>query len=158
MLPFVHRFSRAPCQSTPAYGGIGGAAFADPCNSSITGITQINIGVYQDILIQSIQVEYQTNAKTSFWAPKHGGLGAAAELYNITFQPEEQIIAVVGRADDSRLRQIAFLTKAPDGVRNIFGPYGSTTIGSMFIINANVVSFFGRSGSDIDSLGFFYRS
>ena len=154
MPPFVHRLSRAPCYSTPAYGGFGGAAFADPC-SNVAGIVQITLSAYSDV-VKSLRVKYQPFGNGEpFWAPQHGDL--VTTQHQLYFGEGEHIIAIVGRADSLRLRQIAFLTRTPTGQRHVFGPYGSTTLGEMFTINANVVSFFGKSGADIDSLGFFYR-
>ena len=96
---------------------------------------------------------YSSNSEV--WAPQHGNPSSTQQY--IYFGPGEKIIAVVGRADGLRLRQLAFITRAPNGIKHVFGPYGSSTVGDMFIINADVISFYGRSGSDIDSLGFFYR-
>jgi len=57
----------------------------------------------------------------------------------------EQIIAVVGRATTNgqrgRVKQLAFLTRGSGGVRNVFGPYGPAS-GTLFLVNANVVSIF----------------
>ena len=73
----------------------------------------------------------------------------------------ECIIAVVGRATTNglsgRVKQLAFLTRGSGRVRNVFGPYGHAS-GTLFIVNANVVSIFGRSGSSIDAVGFFHTA
>ena len=51
--------------------------------------------------------------------------------------------------------QLGFLTQSASDARHVYEPYGSEN-GNLFVVNADVVSFFGRSGGDVDALGFFY--
>ena len=75
--------------------------------------------------------------------------------YVVHLAEGEQIIAVVGRASPSELKQLAFLTRGSTGVKQVFGPYGHET-GTQFIVNANVVSIFGRNSFRIRAIGFFH--
>jgi hypothetical protein len=131
------------------FGGGGGAPFQDPGPvpelSRILGIS-VRHGTYVDAI--STTYLLPDGSQQTF---SHGGSGGTEDV--ISFSPGEHIIAVVGRSGDL-LDNIAFLTEDPRGVRRTYGPYGGPG-GTQFIVNADVNGFFGRSGSLIDSLGFF---
>ena len=153
---FPFRVNRSPCIFSPAYGGIGGGPFEDPC-SSVAQIRQIRIGLgsyYDATIIRSIQVLYKYNSGRLVWGPKHG---TGHPAHNFYFANGEVIIAAVGRADGLRLRQLAFLTRTSDGDRYVKGPVGCDTCGSSFIVNQDIFSIYGRKGADIDSIGFQFR-
>ncbi|HEX2764951.1 MAG TPA: jacalin-like lectin [Allosphingosinicella sp.] len=131
------------------FGGSGGSAFQDP--GPILELTRIErITIRSGSYVDSIATTYRLpdgSAQTF----SHGGAGGSA--HDIFFNSDEHIIAVVGRSG-VYLDNIAFLTEDRQGVRRTHGPFGGQG-GAPFIVNANVNGFFGRSGSLIDSLGFF---
>lgn len=93
-------------------------------------------------------------------APLHGATHYTV-LHRIYLASGEHIIAVIGRHStgyrSGRIHQLGFLTRSPSGIRHVFGPYGAER-GSLFIVNADVVSFYGRSGADLDAIGFLYTT
>lgn len=155
----LFRVARAVCYSTSAYGGNGGGAFADPC---VAGIEEVRIcygccsprrWIY---VVQSIQVKYRHPDGYSFWAPRHGG--NCQYQRRMTLGTSDKIIAVVMLASTTRVHSLAFLVQRPYGVR-LYGTWGDRYYGRLEIIRRNnIVSFYGRSGADLDSLGFFYRN
>lgn len=141
------------------YGGRGGSYFQDPCHPAIK---RIDIGDHNDHneakIIRYIRVTYKNANNQDVMAPLHGGSHDTV-LHRINLAEGEHIIAVIGRHTTDyaagRIHQLGFLTRSPSGARQVFGPYGGDK-GNLFVINASVVSFFGRSGGSLDALGFFY--
>ena len=84
----------------------------------------------------------------------HGSSNKEFTKAAIPFSYGEKIIAIIGH-HDSLVRNIVFLTETLSGARRVYGPYGGKA-NTMFVVNRNVVAFFGRSGSSIDALGFCY--
>ena len=138
------------------YGGQSGSYFQDPCHPEIK---QIDIGDSDGRgVLNYIQVTYRNVVAQDVLEPLHGS-SINSVLHRINFSPREHIIAVIGRHSTDpifgRIHQIGFLTIKASGARYVYGPYG-TENGNLFVVNADVVSFFGRSGSELDALGFFY--
>ena len=109
-------------------------------------------------VLRYIQVTYKNTQNRDVLATRHGSTTQSV-LHRINLAQGEHIIAVVGRHSThyttGRIHQIGFLTRSSSGAKQVFGPYGAEN-GNLFVVNADVVSFFGRSGSEIDALGFFY--
>lgn len=132
------------------FGGGGGTSFSDdvlvmdPMAVGISSIT-IRSGSYVD----SLQVTYLQSGGGTYTPPAHGGTGGTAST--ITFATGEYIIALLGRSG-RYVDQLTFLTETPNGTRNTYGPYGGGG-GGAFIINAEVLGFFGRSGQYLDVIG-----
>lgn len=147
------------CHSTDLYGGRRGGYFQDPCHPAIK---RIDIGDNVDNsargVLKYIQVTYKNAQNQDVLATQHGSTSQSV-LHRINLAQGEHIIAVIGRHSThyttGRIHQIGFLTRSASGARQVFGPYGAEN-GNLFVVNADVVSFFGRSGSEIDALGFFY--
>ena len=119
----------------------------------------------ESYVIHSIRTTYRNNRGQTATTARHGSEHGVS--HRVHFGPQERIIAVVGRAGHeirggihkNRVYQLAFLTDYPiagGSVRisgHVFGPYGPE-LGELFIVNKKVVSFLGRSGSELDSIGF----
>jgi len=154
----LHRNTRAlNCHATAQYGGTGGIYFRDACHLAVKKI-EIWSGVdtIHGEVIRAIQITYRDIFYRDHIGTRHGR--NEGTHYVVHLAEGEHIIAVVGRATNGqygRVKQLAFLTRGSGGVRNVFGPYGRES-GSLFIVNANVVSIFGRSNWSIDAVGFFY--
>ena len=150
------RQSGLNCHSTNMYGGRGGGYFQDPCHPAIK---RIDVGdEVASGALRYIQVTYKNAQNQDVLEPLHGR-STDSVLHRINLAQGEHIIAVIGRHSThykrGRIHQLGFLTRSVSGAKQIFGPYGAEN-GNLFVINADVVSFFGRSGSLIDALGFFY--
>ena len=158
----LHRYRRAlNCHATAQYGGTGGYYFRDACHSAIKKIEIWSLAppIQEEyLLIRGIQITYKDALNRDRIGTRHGLNEGTHHVVHLA--EGEQIIAVVGRATNGpsgRVKQLAFLTRGSGGVRNVFGPYGHAS-GTLFIVNANVVSIFGRSGSSIDAVGFFHTA
>jgi len=154
----LHRDTRAlTCHATAQYGGTGGIYFRDDCHSAIKKIeiwSAVDTSVGE--VIRAIQITYRDALNRDHIGTRHGQNEGTHHVVHLA--EGEQIIAVVGRVTNGqygRVKQLAFLTRGSGGVRNVFGPYGHAS-GTLFIVNANVVSIFGRSDWSIDAVGFFY--
>lgn len=134
-----------------AFGGGGGISFSDDVlvmDPMAVGISSIAIrsGSYVD----SLQVTYLRADGSTYTPPAHGGLGG--DLTTINFATGEYITALLGRSG-RYVDQLTFLTEIPrSGDRNTYGPYGGDG-GASFVVNAEVLGFFGRSGQYLDAIG-----
>lgn len=138
--------------SSRQYGGSGGDVFSDPVltkDPPVVGIKTINIRSGAEV--DAIQISYLLSNGAVYAAPTHGGSGGDPQVIN--FAKGEKILAVVGRSAD-RIDQLNFLTITDTGQRNTYGPYGGNG-GDEFILNAEVVGIFGRSGAKLDAVGFY---
>ena len=156
----LHRERRAlNCHATAQYGGTGGYYFWDACHSAIKKLDIWSaVDGYLGEVIRGIQITYRDTLNRDHIGTRHGLNEGTHHVVHLA--EGEQIIAVVGRATNGpsgRVKQLAFLTRGSGGVRNVFGPYGHAS-GTLFIVNANVVSIFGRSGSSVDAVGFFHTA
>ncbi|HYD38656.1 MAG TPA: jacalin-like lectin [Allosphingosinicella sp.] len=131
--------------TTGLHGGTGGTAFADPV--PVPGQTFIKqIVIRSGSLIDSISTTY-INPDGTTTVATHGGGGG--QPTTIVFNPGETITAVTGRSGKF-VDSLTILTSD----RRVFGPFGGTG-GTPFVVNANILGFVGRSGTLIDSIGFF---
>ena len=138
------------------YGGRGGRYFQDPCHPAIK---RIDVGdKVESGMLRYIQVTYKNTQNRDALEPLHGS-STDSVLHRINLAQGEHIIAVVGYHSThytrGQIHQFGFLTRSASGAKQVFGPRGAEN-GNLFEINTDVVSFFGRSGSSIDALGFFY--
>jgi jacalin-like lectin domain-containing protein len=133
------------------FGGAGGTSFSDPVLTMQPLVIAISsITIRSGTLVDSLQVTYLRADGSTYTTPQHGGDGGAAAT--ITFVSGEHIIALLGSSGEY-VNQLAFLTEAPNGKRNTYGPYPSgASGGNAFIVNSNVLGFFGRSGRYLDAI------
>ena len=134
------------------FGGRGGGYFSYGCPRQ--RLTRIDLWTNHRF-IRAIRTNYRSNT----YGLPHGS------FYRISLRLGENIIAAIiktgeyhrGRAITTRVKQLAFLTKYRNHIRQ-YGPYGEYKgDGIVRIITKNIVSFYGRSGHDLDALGFYYR-
>jgi hypothetical protein len=131
------------------FGGTGGVSFSDPVLTMVPMVIGISsITISSGDLVDSLQVTYLRADGSTYPMPTHGGTGGTTAT--ITFATGEHIIALVGSSGEY-LDQLTFLTESSDGTRNTYGPYGGGG-GALFIVNANVLGFFGRSGRYLDAI------
>ena len=129
--------------------------FEDPCAAAIERI----VIYYWSGYIRSIQVTYNLTDGRSYTAPRRGySTGTRVEM---NFDEDEEIISITGGwYYSARLTQLKVITMKSNGDHRVYGPYGggSVTDSKRFVVNAKVVSFFGRASSAyIFGLGFKYR-
>ncbi|MEA3016447.1 MAG: hypothetical protein QOI38_1169 [Sphingomonadales bacterium] len=132
-----------------SFGGTGGAPFDDlaAAGGAVNAIKKIVVRAGQ--FVDNISTTYGLPSGSNFVAT-HGGSGGQAST--ITLAPGEKVVGVRGRSG-SLLDQITFLTRGPNGERT-HGPFGGGG-GAPFELEAEVDSFYGRSGTLDDNLGFF---
>jgi hypothetical protein len=146
-----------------AYGGSGGAEFAD----DVTGVRRLaGLVIRSGDSIDAIQATYERDNGTTFAGPRHGGTSGGEQT--ITFATDEVITEISGHVGKGFgadvLRQLVIKTnKRPAG----YGPYGKAD-GKAWTFNAasvgqdsatfRVGGIFGRAGNAIDRIGFFYHS
>ncbi|HEX9963530.1 MAG TPA: jacalin-like lectin [Allosphingosinicella sp.] len=132
-----------------SFGGNGGTAFNDlqAAGGAVASIKKIVIPA--GAFVDNISTTYGLPNGSTFVAT-HGGSGGQASTINLA--AGEMIVRVSGRSG-SLLDQITFETLGPNG-QKIHGPFGGPG-GAPFEIEAEIDSFFGRSGTLDDRLGFF---
>ena len=140
--------------------------FEDPCAVSIHKI----VITYFLHHISSIEITYNLANGTTYTAPRHGydfGRFIVRKLAEIIFDEGEEIVAITGAwtaqydFNDSPLTWFKFITIKANGDHHVYGPYGGGPVrGERFVVNANVVSFFGYeySRGAVYALGFKYRT
>ena len=112
-------------------------------------------GVVRRILVRSgsridaIQVTYRLSNGQDFIGPRHGGSGGSEHTIDIDVDGGERLFGVFGRSG-SLVDMLWFVTNRG----RLFGPYGGCG-GEPFTVNSCLVrGIVGRSGSEIDSIGF----
>ena len=163
-----------------AYGSTTGTAFVDftgahgiswPCGVDIT-----RIKIWHGLLIDAIQLRYQTYSGTTIYGTKRGGQGG--RLVTVTLQTGERITGVAGmkcvrRSGNFRgtfIRQLMFFSERRDGQKLVHGPYGYGANLQMecfnFAVYEKITSIYGRVtqlpvGSEIlaalGAIGFYYE-
>lgn len=147
---------------TTLYGGDGGGVFDDnPATERITGISRIQ--VRSGALIDKITIVYNLVGGRQE-IKQHGG-GGGNDNPEIVLAPDERICGVVlrsGSAVDSLTFIICREHSATPGslLANLaclkrYGPYGSGGGQEHVILCPNIGSFFGRSGTALDAIGFY---
>ncbi|WP_437973996.1 jacalin-like lectin [Sorangium sp. So ce295] len=130
---------------TQENGGNGGKAFAD----NLTETCQlVQVKIRSGRRIDSIQGVWTTPAGSRVTGESHGTGGGS--LQSFTLEPGEYITRIDGRAG-SRVDQLKFRTSKG----RVHGPYGGSGGTPFTISNVQVGGFFGRSGEELDSIGFF---
>ncbi|POZ59936.1 jacalin-like lectin [Chromobacterium alticapitis] len=132
---------------TQQFGGEGGSSFADNL-TEVCRLSQINIR--HGSRVDSIQGVWITPSGDQVTGSKHGGDGG--ELTSIVLAGNEYIVRVDGRSG-SRVDQLSFTTN----LGNVYGPYGGSGGSAFSLSGTHIGGFFGRSGSELDSVGFFNR-
>jgi len=133
--------------ATAPYGGTGGKSFNDFDGSPLLGkITSIN--VRHGERIDNIAVNYAGGTQV-----KHGGNGGS--LSTFTLDPDEWITKITGRSS-GRVNQLRFFTNK--GRQSpVYGGNGGTPFTAEQ--GGRVLkSIYGRSGDELDSIGFFLES
>ncbi|MED1663492.1 jacalin-like lectin [Brevibacillus laterosporus] len=126
------------------FGGSGGSPF----NDDHTDVKRL-AGFYirHGSRIDAIQGIYDYLDGRRAPQEFHGGNGGTQAI--VFFEDDEHIIRITGRTG-SRVDQLTITTN-----KRTYGSYGGNG-GSPFEIDAaNIGGFFGRSGSEIDAIGFF---
>lgn len=148
------------CKKTPYYGSsTEGSAFVDfysvspwPCGVDITQIL-----IRHGARIDAIQVIYRSYDGTIIGRGRHGG--STGGLSTITLGDGEHIVAVAGVINTRYVYQLTFVSRTASGETRIHGPYGHTSgATSSFLVFGKINSIFGRSGSYLNTIGFYYEA
>ena len=142
-------------QRSPNLGGGGGNPFDDnQLGKKIVGVTGFTIRHGNQV--DGVQFTYLLADNTTFQAPYHGGSGGSATTVNLAVG--EVIVQVSGKSSGVTgvlVDQLIFVTKKRDGSSQSYGPYGQT--GDIwFNISGLIAAVFGRSGTKLDGIGFYY--
>ena len=157
IINIMHR-QQSTCTSTELFNStyIYFTYFEDPCAAAIERI----VIYYRSSYIRSIQVTYNLTDGRSYTAPRRGYPYSSGTRVEVNFDEDEEIISIAGGWYYFRLTQLKIITMKSNGDHRVYGPYGggSVTDSEHFVVNANVVSFFGRASSSyIYALGFKYH-
>jgi hypothetical protein len=131
---------------SPAHGGNGGTAFSDDLTEAAR---LLGFVIRSGSRVDSIQAIYQRADGTSFSGPQHGGNGGTQQAF--AFAEDEFVTKVSGRAG-SELDQISITTS-----RTTYGPFGGGGGKTWEFDSTDIGGIFGRSGSMVDQIGFFYK-
>jgi hypothetical protein len=132
-----------------SFGGNGGSAF-DDLNGAGGAVKSINkIVIRSGTFVDNISTSYELPNGGHF-VGTHGGNGGSATT--LALAPGEKVVGVRGRSG-TFLDQISFVTLGPAG-QKVHGPFGGNG-GTPFEIEAEIDSFYGRSGTFDDNLGFY---
>ena len=139
-------------QTSPQLGGGGGNSFDDnQLDKKIVGVTGFTIRHGNQV--DGVQFTYLLADNTTFQAPYRGGSGGSAST--VTLAVGEVIVQVTGKSNGVLVDQLTFVTKKRDGSSLSYGPYGLTG-DKPFTINGLIAAAFGRSGTKLDGIGFYY--
>ena len=147
---------------TGNYGGTGGDFFHDDHDCTVTGITKIEIWDTSTV-IRGIRTQYSLSSGSTHTTGVHG---TADNVYNsVILSQGETITAIVGltgtgpssdlQRNRDLVRSIVILTELSSGKKQQYGPFGGTGT-HLFVVYKDIVAFYGRAGSDIDSIGFYF--
>jgi hypothetical protein len=140
---------------TTSFGGGGGAVFDDAQIGAAPLKTILGLGVRSGSYVDQLGASYRLSNGDGASA-SHGGNGGGPA--SIQLLPNEKIIGVEGRSGDL-VDQITFRTAVVYGggdppFLQTHGPFGGGG-GNPFQIWGEVVGFHGRSGTYLDSVGFY---
>ena len=146
----------SPVLNSTLFGGAGAGHF-DDYNENITGIVGMRIRAGD--LVDSIQVTYRLKDGNTFNAPMHGGTGGSEHAFNLTnceYLTRIEAKKVLYNSD----AHITGLTLYSN-MNNTYGPYGGRIMvnpSTFSVIAAEIVAFFGRSGSGdvLNAIGVYY--
>ena len=149
---------------TGDYGGTGGTFFHDDHDCTVTGINKIEIW-HSSTDIRGIRTQYSLSSGNTDTTDVHGSSLSDYVYNSLTLSQGETVTAVVGVTGtgpssdpDGSLdlvRSIAILTELSSGEKKQYGPFGGTGT-DLFVVHKDIVAFYGRVGSAIDSIGFYF--
>ena len=136
--------------------------FHDDHDCTVTGITKIEIWDTSNI-IRGIRTQYSLSSGSTHTTGVHG---TADNVYNSVILSQGETITVIvgltctGPSSDLQgsldlVRSIAILIELSSGVKKQYGPFGVTGT-DLFVAHKDIVAFYGRADSAIDSIGFYF--
>ncbi len=127
-------------------GGGGGSPFSDDLTEACA---LVGVNIRHGGRVDAIQGIYSTPSGVNVPGPRYGGSGGTLDSF--TLVAGEFITRVDGRSGNS-IDSLQFTTNKG----NVFGPYGGGG-GNVFsaLTGLQVMGFFGRSGAELDAVGFF---
>jgi hypothetical protein len=130
---------------TQQHGGTGGGEFAD----NLTETCQlVGVNIRHGSRVDAIQGVWTTPSGAHVTGALHGGGGG--ELTSFSLAAGEYIVRIDGRSG-ARTDSLQFTTNTG----KTYGPYGGSGGSAYSISDLKVAGFFGRSGSEVDAIGFF---
>ena len=94
-----------------------------------------------------------------YTAPRRGG--NRGDLTTISVHPGEKVIGMFGSTGVSSgatiVSRLYILKQTTSGSVQIYGPYGNRASANTFVVFGDIKSIFGRSGSQLDAIGFYYE-
>ncbi len=140
------------CIDRGSYGGGGGGAFNDFTSNtgSDCGTRVSKITIRSGRRVDAIQLTYRLSNGNTVTGPKHGGNGGGQTVYNIDIAGGEEIVYVGGRSG-SRVDRLEFVTNKG----RILGPHGGGGGGAFAQSQCKLRGIYGRSGNEVDRIGFY---
>ncbi len=137
--------------------GTGGSHFDDDVMSFNPPIMKINqLWIRSGNMIDSIRAEYMLTDGSTVPGSKHGGDGGSET--NITFNDGHEITGIFGFSQ-FQVSELKIGTRVTTGNQSFnisYGPYGSAGTRVPFAVLGKVIGLFGRSGDQLNSIGFYH--
>lgn len=136
------------------WGGTGGYPWDDGVYSTIR---QIVIG--HGATIDSIRIEYDLKGR-SVWSETHGGTDGGSETDKVKLDfPDEVLVSVSGHYGSVCGTPVIIRSLTFQSNSSTYGPFGTEdgTPFSLPVSSGKIIGFHGRSGSYLNSIGFYLK-
>ena len=130
---------------TQSYGGSGGGGFSDNLTETCR---LVGVNLRSGSRIDGIQAVWSTPSGGEITGTWHGGAGGSPHEFRLA--ADEYITRIDGRSG-TKTDQLKFTTNKG----TVYGPFGGSGGTAFAISEVKVGGFFGRSGSELDDIGFF---
>ncbi|KAG8086054.1 hypothetical protein GUJ93_ZPchr0010g7769 [Zizania palustris] len=136
------------------WGGTGGYPWDDGVYSTIRQVV-----ITHGAAIDSLRIEYDLQG-TSVWSGTHGGTdgGSEADKVKLDF-PDEILVSVSGYYGSICGTPVIIRSLTFQSNRSKYGPFGTEdgTPFSLPVSSGKIIGFHGRSGSYLNSIGFYLK-
>ncbi|KAL6610464.1 hypothetical protein ACP70R_040433 [Stipagrostis hirtigluma subsp. patula] len=136
------------------WGGTGGYPWDDGVYSTIRQIV-----ITHGAAVDSIRFEYDLKG-SSVWSETHGGTDAGSETDKVKLDfPDEVLVSVSGYYGSVCGTPVIIRSLTFQSNRSKYGPFGTEdgTPFSLPVSSGKIIGFHGRSGSYLNSLGFYLK-
>jgi len=136
------------------WGGTGGYPWDDGVYSTIRQIV-----VTHGAAIDSIRIEYDLKGR-SVWSETHGGTDGGSETDKVKLDfPDEVLVSVSGHYGSVCGTPVIIRSLTFQSNSSKYGPFGTEdgTPFSLPVSSGKIIGFHGRSGSYLNSIGFYLK-
>ncbi|KAL6841507.1 hypothetical protein ACP4OV_028650 [Aristida adscensionis] len=136
------------------WGGTGGYPWDDGVYSTVRQIV-----ITHGAAIDSIRIEYDLKGR-SVWSETHGGTDGGSETDKVKLDfPDEALVSVNGYYGSVCGTPVIIRSLTFQSNRSKYGPFGTEegTPFSLPVSSGKIIGFHGRSGSYLNSVGFYLK-